>query len=189
MARTRSDPCGGTTSRTPRVSRGLQLLRDTLVVCVKLPGSLAGVAAPATQARLQRTASYLTNAVDEVISKYSLPNHQWFILTASTVKRKLCYLVSCLIRVSVRCFCCCLKLTPLRAGLIFVVDSNDRERVNEAREELMRMLAEDELRDAVLLVFANKQVLPDPVAASRTSFLTHRDLSDRRCFLRTCPTP
>lgn len=39
-----------------------------------------------------------------------------------------------------------------------MVDSNDRERVNEAREELMRMLAEDELRDAVLLVFANKQV-------------------------------
>lgn len=46
----------------------------------------------------------------------------------------------------------------LDSGLIFVVDSNDRERVNEAREELARMLAEDELRDAVLLVFANKQV-------------------------------
>lgn len=46
----------------------------------------------------------------------------------------------------------------LSTGLIFVVDSNDRERVNEAREELSRMLAEDELRDAVLLVFANKQV-------------------------------
>ena len=43
-------------------------------------------------------------------------------------------------------------------GLIFVVDSNDRERVAEAREELSRMLNEDELRDAVLLVFANKQV-------------------------------
>lgn len=38
------------------------------------------------------------------------------------------------------------------------MDSNDRERVGEAKEELMRMLAEDELRDAVLLVFANKQV-------------------------------
>ena len=38
------------------------------------------------------------------------------------------------------------------------MDSNDRERVGEAREELMRMLNEDELRDAVLLVFANKQV-------------------------------
>ena len=43
-------------------------------------------------------------------------------------------------------------------GLIFVVDSNDRERVGEAREELNRMLNEDELRDAILLVFANKQV-------------------------------
>ncbi|KAG7214734.1 hypothetical protein INR49_010626 [Caranx melampygus] len=42
-------------------------------------------------------------------------------------------------------------------SLIFVVDSNDRERCTEAREELLRMLAEDELRDAVLLVFANKQ--------------------------------
>lgn len=39
-----------------------------------------------------------------------------------------------------------------------MVDSNDRERVGEARDELMRMLAEDELRDAVLLIFANKQV-------------------------------
>lgn len=44
------------------------------------------------------------------------------------------------------------------SGLIFVVDSNDRERIAEAREELMRMLAEDELKEAVLLVFANKQV-------------------------------
>lgn len=40
-----------------------------------------------------------------------------------------------------------------------MVDSNDRERVTEAKEELARMLAEDELRDAVLLVFANKQVI------------------------------
>ncbi len=45
-------------------------------------------------------------------------------------------------------------------GLIFVVDSNDRERAGEARAELERMLSEDELRDAVLLVFANKQDLP-----------------------------
>ena len=44
------------------------------------------------------------------------------------------------------------------SGLIFVVDSNDRERMDEAHEELKRMLNEDELRDAVLLVFANKQV-------------------------------
>ena len=50
------------------------------------------------------------------------------------------------------------KKNGICVGLIFVVDSNDREGVGEAREELMRMLNEDELRDAVLLVFANKQV-------------------------------
>ena len=43
-------------------------------------------------------------------------------------------------------------------GLIFVVDSNDGERVSEANDELSRMLLEDELKDAVLLVFANKRV-------------------------------
>lgn len=49
----------------------------------------------------------------------------------------------------------------LHLGIIFVVDSNDRDRVGEARDELHRMLNEDELRDALLLVFANKQDLPN----------------------------
>merc|ERR1712153_271273 len=39
-------------------------------------------------------------------------------------------------------------------ALIYVVDSNDRDRTEDAREELMKMLDEDEMRDAVLLVFA-----------------------------------
>merc|ERR1712023_481944 len=38
-------------------------------------------------------------------------------------------------------------------GLIFVIDSNDRERIDENREELHKMLAEEDLKDAVLLVF------------------------------------
>jgi ADP-ribosylation factor 1/2 len=42
-------------------------------------------------------------------------------------------------------------------GLIFVVDSADKDRIDIAREELQRMLSEEDLRDAVLLVFANKQ--------------------------------
>jgi ADP-ribosylation factor 1/2 len=50
-------------------------------------------------------------------------------------------------------------------GIIFVVDSNDRDRVVEAREELQRMLNEDELRDAILLVFANKQDLPVSISS------------------------
>lgn len=43
-------------------------------------------------------------------------------------------------------------------GLIFVVDSNDRERLQEARDELWAVLEADELKDAFLLVLANKQV-------------------------------
>jgi ADP-ribosylation factor protein 1 len=43
-------------------------------------------------------------------------------------------------------------------AVIFVVDSNDRDRIMEARDELHRMLNEEELKDAALLVFANKQV-------------------------------
>ena len=42
-------------------------------------------------------------------------------------------------------------------GLIFVVDSSDRNRIDKAREELHKMLAEEDLKDAVLLVLANKQ--------------------------------
>ncbi|XP_077000938.1 ADP-ribosylation factor 1-like isoform X2 [Tamandua tetradactyla] len=75
-------------------------------------------------------------------------------------------------------------------GLIFVVDSNDRERVTEAREELMRMLAEDELRDAVLLVFANKQDLPNAMnAAEITDKLGLRSLRHRNWYIQaTCAT-
>ena len=44
-------------------------------------------------------------------------------------------------------------------GLIFVVDSSDRNRIGKAREELQKMLAEDDLKNTILLVFANKQDL------------------------------
>lgn len=54
-------------------------------------------------------------------------------------------------------------------GLIFVVDSNDRERVEEARDELSKMLQEDELRDACLLIFSNKQDLPNAMSTAEIS--------------------
>jgi small GTP-binding protein len=44
-------------------------------------------------------------------------------------------------------------------GLIFVVDSNDKDRIEDASEELKKMLAEEELKDAAVLVMANKQDL------------------------------
>ncbi|KAH9663749.1 ADP-ribosylation factor 1 [Citrus sinensis] len=67
-------------------------------------------------------------------------------------------------------------------GLIFVVDSNDRERIGEAKDELHRMLSEDELREAVLLVFANKQDLPNAMSVSEvTDKLGLHSLRQRRC--------
>ena len=75
-------------------------------------------------------------------------------------------------------------------GLIFVVDSNDRDRVSEARDELHRMLNEDELRDAVLLVFANKQDLPNAMSAAEiTDKLGLHSLRQRHWFIQsTCAT-
>jgi len=73
-------------------------------------------------------------------------------------------------------------------GLIFVVDSNDRERIAEAQDELQKMLQEDELRDAVLLVFANKQDLPNAMSASElTDKLGLQNLRNRRWYIQaTC---
>lgn len=42
-------------------------------------------------------------------------------------------------------------------GLIFVVDSSDAVRMEEARSELHKIINDREMKDALLLVFANKQ--------------------------------
>ncbi|PRP76223.1 ADP-ribosylation factor 1 [Planoprotostelium fungivorum] len=75
-------------------------------------------------------------------------------------------------------------------GIIFVVDSNDRERISEAREELDKMLNEDELRDAVLLVFANKQDLPNAMSVAEvTDKLGLHALRNRKWYIQaTCAT-
>jgi ADP-ribosylation factor-like protein 1 len=44
-------------------------------------------------------------------------------------------------------------------AIIYVVDSADRDRLGVSRTELHAMLDEEELKDAALLVFANKQDL------------------------------
>ncbi|EAT81941.2 hypothetical protein SNOG_10547 [Parastagonospora nodorum SN15] len=48
---------------------------------------------------------------------------------------------------------------PGTQGLIFVIDSNDRDRIDEAKTELTRIIQDREMKDALLLVFANKQDL------------------------------
>mmetsp|Transcript_41029 Transcript_41029/g.102012 ORF Transcript_41029/g.102012 Transcript_41029/m.102012 type:complete len:182 (-) Transcript_41029:210-755(-) len=75
-------------------------------------------------------------------------------------------------------------------GVIFVVDSSDRDRVAESRDELHRMLSDDELRDATLLVFANKQDLPNAMnAAEITDKLGLHSLKQRNWYIQsTCAT-
>jgi len=75
-------------------------------------------------------------------------------------------------------------------GLIYVVDSNDRDRVEDAREELSKILNEDEMRDAALLVFANKQDLPNSMtAAEMTEKLGLHTVRNRQWFIQSaCAT-
>jgi len=54
-------------------------------------------------------------------------------------------------------------------ALLFVVDSNDRERISEAKDELDKMLKSDELNEAPLLVFANKQDLPNAMSVAEVT--------------------
>ncbi|CAH8456879.1 unnamed protein product [Schistosoma guineensis] len=75
-------------------------------------------------------------------------------------------------------------------GLIFVVDSNDTDRIGEAKDELFRMLQEDELRDTLLLVFANKQDLPNALKPTElTDKLGLHQLRNRTWYIQgTCAT-
>jgi len=82
-------------------------------------------------------------------------------------------------------------------AIIFVVDSNDRERIddsrdyeNSAKDELHRMLAEDELREAVLLVFANKQDLPGAMKVQEvTDRLGLNKIRNRQWFIQGSSAP
>lgn len=77
-------------------------------------------------------------------------------------------------------------------GIIFVVDSADRERMpsngqSGSADELSKLLEEDELREAILLVFANKQDLPGAAAVDEVSrALGLNNLRNRQWFIQGC---
>merc|ERR1712048_876310 len=75
-------------------------------------------------------------------------------------------------------------------GLIFVVDINDRERIEVARDELITILNETEMRDAAVLVFANKHDLPNSMSAAEvTQKLGLREVRNQPWFIQsTCAT-
>lgn len=52
-------------------------------------------------------------------------------------------------------------------GLIFVIDSSDIMRMQEAKEELYGIIDTEEFRDVPVLILANKQDLPNAMKASQ----------------------
>lgn len=62
-------------------------------------------------------------------------------------------------------------------GLIFVIDSSDRDRIDEAKQELQRIINDREMKDSVLLVFANKQDAKDKNGCNGTSRCSRPSLS------------
>jgi len=50
-------------------------------------------------------------------------------------------------------------------GLLFAVDSSDRQRIHEARRELLELLKDERLQGAIVIVLANKQDIPNAMSA------------------------
>lgn len=102
----------------------------------------------------------------------------------------------------------CDKIRPLwrhyyanTSGLIFVIDSNDRERLlpqesdydhntqwyYNAKGMFDMTLNEDELRDTVVLIFFNKQDLPNAMSvAEMTEKLGLRNIRNRQIHIQPC---
>jgi small GTP-binding protein len=82
----------------------------------------------------------------------------------------------------------CWKVTD---ALIYVIDLTDRERIHEAAYELRRVLEEDNMRDAVLLVFANKvdkynrMTVDEVMKVLRLSSLHRRKWHIQECSAKT----
>ncbi|CAE7264683.1 ARF3 [Symbiodinium sp. CCMP2456] len=70
-------------------------------------------------------------------------------------------------------------------ALVYMVDCNDRERVDEAKDQLFKLLIEDELADKPLLVFANKQDLRNAMSDKElVEKLSLNQIRDRRWFIQ-----
>lgn len=68
-----------------------------------------------------------------------------------------------------------------------MIDSTDIDRLNTAADELATMLSEEELKDAALLVFANKQDQPGAKGAGDISeVLRLGELRDRNWSIMAC---
>ncbi|XP_004542692.2 ADP-ribosylation factor-like protein 14 [Maylandia zebra] len=73
-------------------------------------------------------------------------------------------------------------------AIVFVVDSADQERLNEAQRELERTLRNDELRGRPLILLANKQDVGGAlnVTEMKDRFNMRKICQERDCFVQPC---
>ncbi|XP_046584620.1 ADP-ribosylation factor-like [Haliotis rubra] len=76
------------------------------------------------------------------------------------------------------------------SGILYVVDTNDRERFVESREELKNVIDSDEMRSVPVVVLANKQDLPAAAKLSEVVVALHlQKMTDRKWYIQgTCAT-
>merc|ERR1711971_1422585 len=67
-------------------------------------------------------------------------------------------------------------------AVIYVVDSADRDRVGISKQELVSMLEEEELKDAVLVVLANKQDVEGAMSVTEVHSALGLDKLKNRTF-------
>lgn len=75
-------------------------------------------------------------------------------------------------------------------GIIFVIDSSDRARISEAREEMERLIMDDDLIKCPILIMANKSDLPNAFNISQmTNELGLYHMKNRQWYIHaTCAT-
>lgn len=71
-------------------------------------------------------------------------------------------------------------------GLIFVIDSTDHERIDEARRELEKILNDREMRNISLLLLCNKQDLPGCMSPETIRHALHLENIPRPCTIMPC---
>eukprot|EP00697_Spironema_sp_BW2_P006017 gnl/Spiro4/18377_TR9836_c0_g1_i1.p1 gnl/Spiro4/18377_TR9836_c0_g1~~gnl/Spiro4/18377_TR9836_c0_g1_i1.p1 ORF type:complete len:293 (-),score=51.99 gnl/Spiro4/18377_TR9836_c0_g1_i1:128-1006(-) len=71
--------------------------------------------------------------------------------------------------------------------VIWVIDSNDRERFDEMQRWFAEVMREEELRNSILLILANKQDLPGCLPISEIVERLHlHTLADRKWYIQAC---
>lgn len=73
------------------------------------------------------------------------------------------------------------------SALVFVVDSSDRARIDEARKALKKILADENMKEVPLMVLANKKELPNSMTIREVStLLALPSYNDRDWEIQAC---